>query len=683
VPNWFGKKTDWNDLRRISTGLAVVGTGAGHSMVTLSASADLVMAIGEGDEPQEITLDVQNAFTGWLGPITAACTDIPTFRYITTCDLNAAGMLGIPAFTFSTTAAEGTGGSLVRHTAQIAIFDVTAPTTIYENNAAAVGSASGAARYDHDHGISHSNNPGASASILATATDGGLQLLRLGIGTDPDTDSAVKVADNAWVGLGSGAGRLVFDITPNPDQIQLAAADLYLPASHGVIHADGVTAGQFLRANGTRYVPDTIDIADITDLAYATPNLTLGTANAAGAANSVIRSDATVAIFDATVPDVIQCDDGAATGAVAKAARRDHTHGIVCAAPGADSVNIVASAEGVATSFARSDHAHNLEEAITPTWTGDHTWDDGASDSPALHFVGGSNDDTVSVFLDDDATAGDSDLVVRLCSADAHSWFEIQSNAPATVAYIDAAGDLLITGNFEIDVASGDPIIIFDTDGADKFTVGVDDDDSDIFKISGGGALGASDWFSVAADGDVGFRCNSAAANVEIEDGGTGNTVLLKVTADDGNVYNIMLGNDTSSTTDTHGLGLLCRESGAGYIWTHSGATRHLMLQPNGFAHGCVGIGLIDTDVPLGRLDVYNLAEQAARSVLALLQEHVTLPFIRLWGTSANGNLTYSLVEEGDQASAALAGWAKVDIQDDGDQITDQIYYIPFYTLAA
>lgn len=88
----------------------------------------------------------------------------------------------------------------------------------------------------------------------------------------------------------------------------------------------------------------------------------------------------------------------------------------------------------------------------TPTWTDDHTWDDGVGDSPSINFVGGSNDDTAYIFLDDDAVAGNSDLVVRLCAADADSRLKIQSNAPATVAYIDAAGN----ADFDGHVAIGD-----------------------------------------------------------------------------------------------------------------------------------------------------------------------------------------------------------------------------------
>ncbi len=60
---------------------------------------------------------------------------------------------------------------------------------------------------------------------------------------------------------------------------------------------------------------------------FATPSIVLSTAAAAGAASTVIRSDSTIAAFDATVPTTIAFSDAAATGSAAFAARRDHRHG--------------------------------------------------------------------------------------------------------------------------------------------------------------------------------------------------------------------------------------------------------------------------------------------------------------------------------------------------------------------
>lgn len=62
---------------------------------------------------------------------------------------------------------------------------------------------------------------------------------------------------------------------------------------------------------------------------FATPAVVLGTAAAAGAASTVIRSDSTIVAFDATVPSTQAFGDSAATGSAAVAARRDHKHAMM------------------------------------------------------------------------------------------------------------------------------------------------------------------------------------------------------------------------------------------------------------------------------------------------------------------------------------------------------------------
>lgn len=61
---------------------------------------------------------------------------------------------------------------------------------------------------------------------------------------------------------------------------------------------------------------------------FGTPSLSFGTSNTAGATDEVIRRDAGLAIFDATVPVTQAFSDTAATGSAAFAARRDHKHGM-------------------------------------------------------------------------------------------------------------------------------------------------------------------------------------------------------------------------------------------------------------------------------------------------------------------------------------------------------------------
>ena len=261
-----------------------------------------------------------------------------------------------PAFTLDTANAAGTAGSPVMSDAQIALFDATNPTTIQPDAMAAPGSAGVAARRDHAHAIvcaapstdlsaTTTNQEGSGTSFARadhthaiTATSDGASnhdtLLQSNASGQLTVDD-LFVPGGGQVGI-SANERLVFNTAGN---IAVTGADLSLPTGLGITHADGVAAGQFLRANGTRYVPATLDVADLTDLAYAAPGLTLGTANAEGAANSVMRTDATIAIFDATNPTQIDAGDTGAPGTAGVAARRDHGHAVYSTSDGQTNVN--------------------------------------------------------------------------------------------------------------------------------------------------------------------------------------------------------------------------------------------------------------------------------------------------------------------------------------------------------
>lgn len=71
-----------------------------------------------------------------------------------------------------------------------------------------------------------------------------------------------------------------------------------------------------------------------------------------------------------------------------------------------------------------------------------------------------------------------------------------------------------------------------------------------------------------------------------------------------------------------------------------------------------------------------------ALPVIKLTQSDVSEEFVRFIGTAAAATLTQSIVAEGDVTTATRAGFVKVYVQDDGNQITDQAYFMPIYTLA-
>lgn len=60
--------------------------------------------------------------------------------------------------------------------------------------------------------------------------------------------------------------------------------------------------------------------------AFAAPALTLGTANAAGAADTTIATNSTILAFDTTLPDAITFGQSGAVGSAVVASRRDHAH---------------------------------------------------------------------------------------------------------------------------------------------------------------------------------------------------------------------------------------------------------------------------------------------------------------------------------------------------------------------
>ena len=120
----------------------------------------------------------------------------------------------------------------------------------------------------------------------------------------------------------------------------------------GEMAADGVGA-----ANAAGAVGKAADIAHVHTNTADTPALTLGTTNVVGSKGSILAANASIAIFDTTVPTTIQPDTSAASGSAAFAANRGHYHGIVCAAP-LDGSLAAANAKGSATTFSISDHAH-------------------------------------------------------------------------------------------------------------------------------------------------------------------------------------------------------------------------------------------------------------------------------------------------------------------------------------
>jgi len=220
-------------------------------------------------------------------------------------------------------------------------------------------------------------NVGPPAIRISMASgDPLMQLIRVGqttfaLGLDDDDNDIFKINSAATL---ADPSDFELDTSGNVE----IGGDFNLLTGKGIIHADGVTAGYILRADGTRYIP-------------ANPATTLPIAPAAQ--GDLIVADATPAW----------------------------------------SILTLAGGAG----YALVSTATTVTWDQTPTWTG-------------THYFGAS-----------------------------------------------------VGAGLEITIASGDPIMRWDIGGTDKFCAGVDDDDSDKFKIHGASSLAASSDFELDSSGNV------------------------------------------------------------------------------------------------------------------------------------------------------------------------------------
>jgi len=282
--------------------------------------------------------------------------------------------------------------------------------------------------------------------------------------------------------------------------INFTAGDISLASGLGIIHADSVVAGRVLRADGTRYIPAQLTIADVSDFAYAAPSFTLTTANAAGAAATLVRSDASIAIFDANVPGTIECDDAAGVGVAAFAARRDHQHAIVCAIAGTISPDDSA-AEGSAASFSRSDHAHAITCAAPAANLTVATTN---AEGDAATFARSNHSHAITSSASPGAAAS-------LLASDASGFLQLtglgvgaapHANYPLRV-YRDDAEAVESTLTVEQDGA-GDAVIEILLSATRAYQIGIDNDDADSLKIAeGSDGLGTDALLTITSGGDV------------------------------------------------------------------------------------------------------------------------------------------------------------------------------------
>ena len=135
---------------------------------------------------------------------------------------------------------------------------------------------------------------------------------------------------------------------------------------------------------------------------------------------------------------------------------------------------------------------------------------------------------------------------------------------------VEAEGGNAPSGGFQIKDTGGTarPRITNDGNNATVIRAG-----SSSGNVKFNNFANTSELVHITDGGNVGISTSTPVARLEIEDGGTSNSIITKITADDQNPYALMIGNDSYSTTDTNAFGFLQRNDGAAYIY-NGGALR-------------------------------------------------------------------------------------------------------------
>lgn len=92
-----------------------------------------------------------------------------------------------------------------------------------------------------------------------------------------------------------------------------------------------------------------------------------------------------------------------------------------------------------------------------------------------------------------------------------------------------------------------------------------------------------------------------------------------------------------------------------------------------------LGIGIT---APTGKLHVNQSSSTGAIPALHLEQDDVSEEAIRLTGSAGAGILTQTIVAAGEVTTVTSTAFIRINIQDEGNQVTDGNYYIQVNTLA-
>ncbi len=91
-----------------------------------------------------------------------------------------------------------------------------------------------------------------------------------------------------------------------------------------------------------------------------------------------------------------------------------------------------------------------------------------------------------------------------------------------------------------------------------------------------------------------------------------------------------------------------------------------------------LGVGISS---PTGKLHVNQNSTTGAIPTLHLEQDDISEEVLRVTGSAAAGVLTQTIVASATVSAIATTCFIRVNIQDEGDVVTDGNYYVPVYTI--
>lgn len=170
-----------------------------------------------------------------------------------------------------------------------------------------------------------------------------------------------------------------------------------------------------------------------------------------------------------------------------------------------------------------------------------------------------------------------------------------------------------------------------------------------------------------------------------VTQGNASNSIIMNTSGGiDVDTLNGVTITDTYTATGT-GIGITLTTAN-----TSTGTGGDIVIQTTAASGTAGGIDLsTDSTVRIGIANTgdtifYGTASTTgALPVITLDQADVDEPFFKIIGDAASATLTNNIVSAADTGGGTtVAGYLKIEVQDDGNQVADGDYYVAFYTLA-